>query len=286
RAVEFARERRLRPSDPYLLCGLAIVGGYTVVGGTPFGFPKYHCPGLPMLAVATLAGASRFRWREGAVQPAAWLATLATSALIQVVLAGDLIRVVRVTLRETQALGSDVRAVATATATAIGIAGLAWFLLTAAQWIADKRRTWGPSLLALAIGSGVGTVGLQNAADSSTGYSYGAEGTRAVARLLDRKLARGARCVAPSEVLYLMEEHEPDFVDNEVWTDADALGRRLRDPENVAYVISIQTNTVAQLRTGLESRAIEDVLAEHYVPRRVGEYRVWVRRRHAPKKES
>ncbi|MCA8960167.1 MAG: glycosyltransferase family 39 protein [Planctomycetes bacterium] len=278
RAVEFARRRELERGDLFALSGAAIVLGYSVVGGTPFGFPKYHCPGFPLLAVAAVAHFSRWDPRLGALGPARWLGVIIASAAVQSWIVGDLLYLVRVTLREARAWTTgDARSVLVALGWAIGWAFVARVVILALISV-SRRREWGTALLAIALGSGLGSVAMQNRAEGSTGYSYGTVGTAEVAERIQTATGAADRVIAPAEVLYLLPRERRDFVPNELWADAERLAAELASPTTGAFAVSIGTNTVAQLQTSATASSVQSVLSREYVQQNVGSFRLWLRR--------
>jgi len=111
RARRFWQTRQVEPVDALLLAGAVVFCGYCVVGGTIFGFPKYHCPAIPLLLIAgglTLAGSPAPAGRRG------WLTCLGLAlcgAALQAGVVGDPLHVLRVDLREAAFCGRAARGV-------------------------------------------------------------------------------------------------------------------------------------------------------------------------------
>jgi hypothetical protein len=267
--------RHVEIEDLFLLAGTAILGGYCLVGGTIFGFPKYHCPALPLLLLA-LAGTFGMALRPAG--RAGWLTALGlllAGAFLQSQALRDPLLLLRLDLREAVFHGESGRRVlwtGLAQPTLLAVALAAPLLVT----ICRRRLVALPcALLCLGLGMNVGLVGLQLAGGYQTGYNYGDAGdARAAAILLDARLPQGAVAVVPGELVYLLNRPTVKHVPNELWTDATALRAKLERPEVQAAASSLLTNTMAQLNSLI--RVAADMPAYQRVD--VGRYVVFLRR--------
>lgn len=282
RAFDFLNRRRLEREDIYLVCGFAILLGYTVVGGTPFGFPKYHCPAFPLFAAAIGIAGCRETWERVRVRPSVLAGAFVAAFLVQWILCGDPIQVVRFDLREAQAgLGERSPAGVThALLVAVGTSIAAWGTIFILMLTSGFRRRVTFAALPVVIGAGVGLVTLQNLSAGGTGYSYGSAEAQTLAREIDAIIEAApapATAIAPSEILYLIRERGLEYVPNELWSDRALLRDRLADPANRVYAVGIATNTVGQVVIPFEDEAIRALLEDEYEARQVGTFHLWWR---------
>ncbi len=281
RLVEVVRSRALRPEDLFLACGLVIVCGYTVVGGTPFGFPKYHCPGFPLLCISAGWILSRMNWdpSQGIRRPAALVLVFLAAGAVQWLLFGDMLYVLRVNLREAQALGiRNPSEILRDCLFSAGIACGAWLVLWGLLILGSTRIRVRPALLVICLGSGFGAIALQNTAHCNTGYNYGLRCAPEVAAFLEKRLGEDETLLAPSEIVYLLKRPGVEHLPNRLWLDPAGMTSRLSDPRNRALAISIHTNTVTQLRIIHRHPAVQSVLCKEYTFRRIGSFQVWTRK--------
>lgn len=242
------RTRQVGAEDLFLFAGATLLGGYCLVGGTIFGFPKYHCPALPLLILA-LAGTCGTALRPAG--RAGWLSALGLllgGAVLQTQVLGDPLLLLRLDLREAVYRGEGSRQVlweglGQPLLLAVALAALILTVLCRRRWV-----TLPGALLCLGIGMNAGLVGLQQAGGYQTGYNYGDAGdARAAVALLDAWLPPGAVAIVPGELVYLLDRPAVKHVPNELWTDAAALRRELARPEVEAASSSLLTNTMVQL---------------------------------------
>jgi len=248
RLQRLRRRREVEAGDLFLLAGGAILGGYGLVGGTLFGFPKYHCPALPLLLIA-LAGS--FRTALHPIGRNGWLAALGVllaGLALQVLVIGDPLLVLRLPLREAVYHGEGARGVLVAGVVvplllAVALGGGLLVLLCRLRLLALPC-----ALASLALGMNAGMACLQLSSGYQTGYNYGDQGdAQAVTRLLAAHLPRGTTAIVPGEIVYLLDRPEVRSVPNEWWLDPEVLCRVLSARRVHAAAISLLTNTTAQV---------------------------------------
>jgi hypothetical protein len=242
------RTRCVEPADLFLLAGATVLGGYCLVGGTIFGFPKYHCPALPLLLIA-LAGTFGMALQPvGRAGGLTALGLLLVGAVLQVQVLGDPLLLLRLDLREAVFHGEGSRHLLWAglVRPVLLTTALAGLLLAA---LCRRRLLTLPcALLCLGLGMNAGLVGLQQFGGYQTGYNYGDSGdARATVELLAAWLPVGAAAIVPGELVYLLNRPAVTHVPNELWTDAAGLRRELARPEVAAAASSLLTNTMVQL---------------------------------------
>lgn len=162
RLKRFRRERSISDGDTLWFCAATILLGYTVVGGSLFGFPKYQIPALPLVALCLAEALSSFKWDKV-------LDGFAVVSFLLFLACGDALFFLRMTLREHLACGSDI----------VYLTPILLMLTFAALLVFTfyERKTplaW--KLLALALGCNLAWSIRQSASNYSTGYIYGDRG--------------------------------------------------------------------------------------------------------------
>ncbi|NLF16731.1 MAG: hypothetical protein GX595_05675, partial [Lentisphaerae bacterium] len=274
RLWRLCRGGRPEPEDLFLVTGLAILAVYCLFGGTIFGFPKYHCPAVPLLLLAAAAGGRLNLGSSGRAGGLAAVGLVLAAALLQVAVPGDPLLLLRLDLRLAVLHGQDARGLLWAglVLPAILSAAVAVGLLALGRRLGGLSLTAG--LLCLALGMNAGLTGLQQSGGYQTGYNYGDAGdARAAAAVLAMHLADDDAAIVPGELVYLLQRPAVTHVPNELWSDAEALRRELARPAVRGAAVSLLTNTMAQLTT------LTRVAAEcpDYTRVDVGHYAVFLR---------
>jgi hypothetical protein len=277
RLREWWRLRQWRREDLFLGAGFYLLAGYTVVGGALFGFPKYHCPAVPLL----LAGGIPLlaRWQGSARRSSlAFLVGLAVLAfLVQVLLIGDPILGFRHDMRLALVTPEiPLRPVLIRLALSLGMGGLLLALpFVVARW---RRLAAVPMVCAAAFGMNLGLLSRQNLGGYQTGYNYGDPGdTRRVAEWLRPQLATDSLVMVPGEVLYLLDRPHNPYLEDAQWKNAENLVHALELPRMKAAGISIVTNDASQYLTLTANPKVRAVLDRDYTEHRLGNYVLFVR---------
>jgi len=166
--------------------------GYLVVGGEAYGFPRYHVPLVP--ALAALAAGTWSARRSGLAL------LLGSGALVHgLLLVGDPL-LAAYTRAESVAAGDIPAGAATGAVLATG----ALWVLPALLLPLFLRVGMAPGacLVALAIGSGLGTTAVQVRAPYRTNYIYGERGAREAAERLGRWARRAELVVVPKDLAF------------------------------------------------------------------------------------
>lgn len=243
--------------------------GYVMVGGLTYGFPKYHLPLLPLLAVAAGVAVAEFaggRWRGAVVAGA-------VSGLIWFALGDPLYGL----LWKAKLAAWEGRSLLPSLGVAAGW-GVGAAALTATCWKIRPGSAGRAAGLAVgAVAWGLALTARQAAADYQTVYTYGGRGLREAAALVRAAEGTNGRALAPAELLYLIGDRRSEYDAGMVWYDPARLAREAGDPSIQAVVYGPSVNSLAQLRA-IEQPAPQAVLSRSYVRRDIGDLAVWVRR--------
>jgi len=282
RGVHFLTHRKAGFEGLFLITGLGIVGGYTLVGGLPFGFPKYHSPGIVLMVVfsglalhqTNPSGLSSIRLRNAGM-------AIALAFLIQIFTLNDSLYLLRYQFREALVFaspgvyGAFLREVALK-------AGLYLFLFTILFISCLKfSLIQNPCLLLIlsALGSNVATCTLQNSRGYQTGYEYGVRGTVEAARFIRDRVAPRDFVVARSQIKYYLDRLRSTHLVDAVWNDEEELTRIIREPGTGAFSYSVATNPVDQIKRLSNYEPLQRLLRQEFDPHTIGSFKIWIRKK-------
>ena len=198
---------------------------------------------------------------------------------IQVFLVGDVIYVIRYSLRESLALMQPpYQEIIKILASKAILFVVAYAILFVACLRLSFKENMVGLLLIFAIGSNIGTSYLQSTADYYIGYNYGGKGTREAARYIRDKVPSKSIIIAPSELIYYLDLTNSKHISHPMWTDTDELKRRLTNENTSGLAYSITTNTVNQIKTISRDKTIQELLRENYNHTKIGTFMVWLRK--------
>jgi hypothetical protein len=252
--------------------------GYLLVGGLPFGFPRYHMPAVALgcwLASGPAADGLALIKR-----PLASALAVAAGA-VAVAAAGDPIYMLRFTMRAALAAGSSVRSqaelLAILTLLPIVLMCLFWILLRRNR--VPRAASFFASAALACLGQFAGMNVLQTAR-YNTLYTYGASGLERTVETAAFALRDGGKAAAPLEVagyLRLRGIDVPKTRDN-FWTDLDALKAAAADPDFKVIIYGGPFNTLQQIKTVTGGESASALAAGDWERVTCGAYEILTRR--------
>jgi 4-amino-4-deoxy-L-arabinose transferase-like glycosyltransferase len=274
------QQRRLQTDDLFLLAGLWLLAGYVVVAGTLFGFPKYHCPAMPLLMLGLLmsGGKTRESKETDADQwPVLAARALAAGALALAIL-GDPLLVLRSDLRIAQAVAEPLRPMLFELALRLVAAYGGVVLILAWAW-RQQRTSLLPTLLAAALGINVAMAIRQATAPYATGYIYGDCGeTLMVADMIIANGWSDKDVIVPVEVWQGLPWAVERYTKPQDWSESATMAQRITDEPPQLIAVSPLINPVAQLRALSDDPALQMALCNYCQSRPGGRYWLWRRR--------
>ena len=282
KGLDFLRHRQWDLESLVLVLSLAVLGGYSLVGGTPFGFPKYHSPGVAlMFAFSGIAlresnpsGFFNVRLRNIGI-------VVAIAFLIQIFTVNDLLYTLRYQLREAAAF--EAPAVYAALLRGVAFKVILYFSLFTILFVSCLKFSFvrNPLLvLALfALGSNGATVYLQNTGGYQTGYDYGVRGTREAAKFIKDHLSEKDSVVARSEILYYLNRLPSWYLMDHIWNDLPEFTKIISKPQTKAFSYSVATNPVAQIKRYSAYQPLQDLLRQNFDLHTIGSFKIWIRRK-------
>jgi hypothetical protein len=155
---------------------------------------------------------------------------------------------------------------------------LAFFLICRRYLLKIKTI---PILILFSLGSSLATVTLQSRASYHTGYNYGGWGIVQAANFVRKKVPDKSIIIAPSEIIHYANMSRSNYLHDGVWTDLTEIRKRLLDEETSAFVISLATNTVDQVKAVFGDKEIQGLLSRDYAYFAVGTFDIWIRKTNA-----
>lgn len=271
--------RRLAAADLYWLTAAAILTGYLFIGGALFGFPKYHCPALPLLAFC-LAQAGARRWRRPALtrrQLAIAAALTALLALAASLLLHDPVWTLRVDVRTAQLFALPLRPIllrlAAGLAATYGLGAVAVLILAK-----TRRLPIAAGLLAAGLAPNLALLAVQTAAPYATGYIYGEKSeTKIIASLIAARRLEQQPLFVPVEVVQHLGWSDTRTPGPDLWNDPDTLARRIRAEQPALVAASVLVQPVPILQYLLANHDFQQALAANYQRHDLGGFLVWTR---------
>ena len=281
RFTQFLNRRQVNFEDVFLIGGLVIIGTYTFVGGLPFGFPKYHSPGIGLIYVFSgialhqcgKTGFLGLRLRNV-------LIAMGAAFLIQILTLHDSLYLFRYQLREAATFASPFAYKAVLKSIALKTA-LYFALFAVLGMVSMKfRLVRNPFLLLtlFAVGPNTGTCFLQNSSGYQTGYDYGIRGTVETARFIQNHLTHQETVVAPSEIIYYLNYPPSAYLLDRVWNDEKELTRIISQPTTAAFAYSVAINPVDQIKNFSSYEPLQRRLSQEFNSSAIGSFKVWIRK--------
>ena len=264
RLKRFLRSRVLENGDTLWLCAATIILGYTVIGGSLFGFPKYQIPALPLVALCLAEALESLKWDKA-------LCGFAAVALLIFLGSNDGLYFLRMPLREHLALGTPI-VYLTPFLLMLAFAALLSFALY------ERKTPLAWKLLALALGCNLAWSLRQTTSPYSTGYIYGDRGECArIAEIMRSNGWTGRRQLVHVEVAQLLGQYDDMALHPNDAHTPEQLAQLVETERPDIVALSYAVMPVPQFRSFHSSKALADAL-EGYLPHRDGHFLYWTRR--------
>jgi len=236
-------------------------------------------PGIPLIYIYIGVVLSQWKFDPGNHRLLKIVTISVPVFAIQVFLVGDVIYVIRYSLRESLALMQppyqDILKIIASKAIVFVFAYA--ILFVACLRLSFKENMVG-LLLIFSLGLNMGTSYLQSTADYYIGYNYGGKGTREAARYIRDRVPSKSIIIALSELIYYLNLTNSKHISNPMWTDTDEIKRRLTNQNTSGLAYSITTNTVNQIKIISRYKTIQELLRENYDQTKIGTFMVWLRK--------
>lgn len=279
RSINFFKYYKVHIEDIFIISGLIIMGGYTLIGGIPFGYPKYQSPGIPLIFIFIGTTLSQSKINFACFNIRKFAFTVIIVCVIQIFVAGDILYILRYTLRESVALMLPLYPVIKDVLFRGGVSFSAYAILFAAVHRFSVTKSMIGLLILFALGSNIGTSLLQATAGYHTGYNYGGRQTIEAAHYIQGKVPLQSTVIVPSEILYYLKSPKSRHLPSHLWTQKEKLKQQLNDQGVSCFAYSIVTNSIKQVKTISSDKQIQEILHEKFDHVEIGSYKIWIRKK-------
>ena len=262
--------RKVEDLDSAWLCGAAILLGYTVIGGSLFGFPKYQCPAFPFVALCI--DSMLDKWHNPKENLIPMVAATVCVMICVAFLYGDPLLLLRSTLRAPGPAPHILWQLASIV--------LVYVLAIAVPCLILRKRTGGQfALLLSAIVFNLCFAYRQNMAKYSTGYIYGERGEcKRLAERIKKRNLDGQLLFVPAEVSHFLGGTDERSLAPGAWNDLDALAERIRNEKPAVIATSYLINRQA-VTLGIQChKALQKILEQEYIMSRDASMTYWIRK--------
>lgn len=274
----YLKNPEIHLEDIFLWGGVILILGYTLIGGAPFGYPKYHSPAIPLLYIFVGLALSQSKVNFINTRLKVIFIIVFVAFVVQNLVVGDLLYIFRYTLRNTIAFMLPLYPIWKSIALKISLFSVAFVIMFVICLRSSFKKEWILLLILFSIGTNMGTAFLQSTVNYYTGYNYGGQGTIKTAQYIREKVPLQSVVLAPREITYYLNLPKSSYLSNALWTDTDELRRRLAHKNTSALVYSIVTNTIQQIQTISTNKVIQELLHQDFDQTKIGDYTIWIRK--------
>ena len=264
RFKRFISHRSLSDCDTLWLCAAALLLGYTIIGGSLFGFPKYQIPALPLVALCLADALQSLKWDKV-------LDGFAMVAVLLFLACGDALFFLRMTLREHLTVGTPIGYL-----TPIMLMVVFAALLAFAFYERKTPLAW--KLLALALGCNLAWSIRQSASNYSTGYIYGDKGEcRRVAEVMLSNGWTNRRQLVHVEIAQQLGLYDDMAYHPNDASTPEEFAKLVRTEKPDIVALSYSVMPIPQFLSFQCSKEIADTLQD-YLKHREGHIFYWTRK--------
>ncbi|MCB4790972.1 MAG: glycosyltransferase family 39 protein [Elusimicrobia bacterium] len=273
------KTKSLNKEDIFIFCGTALFIGYSFIGGSNFGYPKYLIPAISLIYIHIGIELSKNSCDITKFGIKNYLTIAVFSFLITFFIVGDPLYTARYLLKESIVFGvpekfSLLKNIAVRL-TLFCAACFMFYLFYLKNII--LRSNLIIILLILSLGSNLAMSLKQTIAKYHTGFNYGCIGTAEASEYIRANTSDNKIVIVPNEIGYYLQSNHPGYSNNDVWSNKNNLVTLLSDAATQGIAYSIPTNTVYQIKTILFDPDIQKIIKNNYSVKKIGTYYIWLR---------
>lgn len=255
--------------------------GYSIIGGTNWGFPRYHAAILPFFAV--LIGVlvepliNRFSRRETSV----FLGSIIGLSLIYVFVFDDPLLLLNLGIKEVMLFGNMGNFAIRFVVQGFLYFALPLFIVFLLRKTFLNKNFKDKAIIFLFAGIIISNVSLdikQAKAGYITSYGYGAQGKKELVAFVMERINRGDTILATPEFIYEFRDKGVPYIPWSVWISTESVFKKLKESKPKVFILGLTTHTVSQLQEILNNSQINSILDEEYEMHNIGTYSVWIRK--------
>jgi len=256
--------------------------GHLVIGGTNWGFPRYHAAILPLLAI--LVGIlvqpiiEKLTKKEGLIL----LGSIFGLWLTYLLLVNDPLLFFNLKWKKALLFGSEhFSLIEEGILQVILFLGLPLLICPIFIKIFGNRGVKESILLTLCVASLATIIFVdtkQMYATYNTFYQYGAQEKEKVAEMVSRNVKAGELVLTTPEFVYQLRDKEVPWVPWQVWQSSETIYKSIEEMKPRAIIVGLTTHTFEQLQWILYNPTIQLELNRHYNMYKLGTYFVWIKK--------
>jgi 4-amino-4-deoxy-L-arabinose transferase-like glycosyltransferase len=272
--------------DPFskILTGssLIYVAGYIVIGGTNWGYARYHAAILPYLSIIIglyLSELIRGTFGENIAQ--LMIISIVFGALVSLAsLNNDPLLFLNLQLKELMIKNFELSTIIKKGVQSMVPLYAAPILITLALCKFSKQISAGNLFNSVLIAGTLYTLTFLNiqqlTAHYRTANQYGAEGKSALIDMLRKNAQHGSVVLGTPEFTYELEEMDVPYSGWSIWRSQERFNRYVSMEKPVAIVTGMTVNTFKQIKW-LLSKENQEFLMNDYSFLKIGTYLLWLR---------
>lgn len=275
---EFKRGASSGPARLLAFLCVFYFAGHIFIGGSNYGYPRYHAAISPLLHVfAGIAAAGTAGWFVSAPRWKLLVPVCLFSGLAVACCDPELL--INLELKQLFFSGDYAGMVTRVLVPLLALASLP-FAAAAVYDRAGGARGARPAAAAAALlGLCAALAVRQGLAGYSTAYQYGASGKSSVLELVSGKLSGGGTILATPEFIYDLRSRNAAGPRWRVWQSGDSIYEFIAAREPAFIIAGWTTHTQVQLDYMLKNGKMKDLLEKKYALVKSGTYFVWERRK-------
>ncbi len=281
-ALLWTRRKRLYTLGLLAWTSLFYFFGHILIGGTNWGFPRYHAPILPLLAV--LVGilvqpifSHLTRGKKGVL-----LGSLFGILICYLLLVNDPFLFFNLTWKERLLSGDRtfliIRDGIFQEIIFLGLPLLICPLFIIIFWKSGIKETILSILIATSLSTIIFIDFKQMYAPYVTSYQYGAQEKKEVLEMVSQHIKKGDLVLTTPEFTYDLREKKVSHIPWEVWKSPKTIYEAINKMEPDAIIVGLTTHTFQQLRWIFCDPSIQLQLKQNYLRHKQGTYFVWFRK--------
>lgn len=284
RALNFKDKKLLKPIDLLAIYFILVGVGYIVIGGTPFGFPKYHYPIFPAIAIIS-AFMFKDLWNKVSVKDLVlYFCVTVLAFFCFYFFIEDPIHLFNFSTRQMIVNNFGTKSIILLLLHKLtlylflGLVIFAMIRTYAKKYTATEHIL--VTLVILILAANLSLNFIQSRAPYLKRYCYGEEGTKDLIKYLQRGLLPGDAVLVTCDIVYYLREggKEIPYFSDDSWYKLDKIKKIIEDPSVKFVVYSIGHNDITQFKEVILNPVFASELERNFVLRQIGTYKVWKRK--------
>jgi len=248
---------------------------YLIIGGTNYGFPRYHAAIVPFLAIFLGVLIQDIMEKFGKKEKGIFFAVLFILTLIYAFLMDDFLLFLNLEWKEACLTGSYYAIFGK------GLFQFFLFILLPSLTVFFFKKDSQKVFLILLMGTFATTLSMdikQNLANYTTAYQYGARGKDKVLQMILRKIKDNDTVLTTPEFIYDLRIKKIPYISWEVWSSTHRVFDFIEKKKPRVIIMGLTTHTFIQWKNFWENAELQSLLGKTYDLNRIGTYYIWFKK--------